>query len=907
MSDRLNTWGLAWLLLTVFLAVSLDAEGQGQRRNVEGTVLDTARGPLYGVTVRLYSMVDSLVTVTDERGKFSFDEVISREFRLTFSMLGFRILDRTYMVGQSYESLHILPVVIYPQQTLLDVVQISRVRPFVVMGDTIQYNFEAYDFSKNTLLEGALRKLPNVQVLRDGTVIAQGRRINRVQVDGKNFFGGDVLTATRNLHAEMIKSVQVIDYYGDVAEATGIQGGEPEKILNIVMHEDKRQILFGQVTGGGGTKERYIGSLGINNFNDGQELSVVASTNNTNTSLFSYGAPSGGGSRDLDGDLTGMTDGADGLNRINSLGLSFSDELSDRVDVYGRYAYTQRKNTTFSDLYLINGFQNYFIENLENKQVVSDQRSHQMSWDLDAELSAKSSLKISPTLSYSTLENQLNSTKLVRNRRVSSEGEYLTDGRSKSPNFGTELLYVRAFNKPRRKLVVSGNMEYFTTDRSELIGDYFVTVDSSWSQPRIDIYSLLQQSANDNSNRVGKIRAAFVEPISSKSVLEFSHEYRYTSIAHNRLVTDVEADHAIDSLGIDYHYDYQSHRTGLVFQVDQGPRFKYSLGIAAQPTRLEGYTLDRSIRTRHEHFNWVPSVNMRYKLSNESEVFLDYLGSNNQPSFYQMQPVRDLSNSQLIIVGNPELKTEFVNRFSSRIRASHMSRGQFFEAQVALSTVQDRIVSNRRTQPGSTTIETTFLNADGYYDLRSYYVFSSSLGRSERYQLNLNGTLDYLNNISYTNDAPHTVRHLIFVQGMQLRYSLEDRLNLELNGNYTMNRSRSELRTFNDVRAHSVQFGLAGRGYLSDDFSFGFDLSHRSNTGFSSFINSNPTLLNAYLEYTFLSNRRAMLRLQGLDIFNENTGVTREVYDTTDLMVRNNRLGRHFMLSLNIRLQRVPG
>ena len=166
LSDRFYIWSISKLLLfmVVMGAANQVVNGQTQRRSVEGTVLDTARRPLHGVTVRLSSVVDTLVSVSDERGKFTFEDVISREFHLSFSMLGYRLLDRMYTVGQSYENLHILPIVIFPQETLLDIVQVTRVPPFQVMGDTIQYNFEAYNFSKNTLLEGALRKLPNVQV-----------------------------------------------------------------------------------------------------------------------------------------------------------------------------------------------------------------------------------------------------------------------------------------------------------------------------------------------------------------------------------------------------------------------------------------------------------------------------------------------------------------------------------------------------------------------------------------------------------------------------------------------------------------------------------------------------------------------------------------------------------------------
>src|SRR5690606_23094756 len=131
--------------------------------------------------------------------------------------------------------------------------------PIVIKEDTVQYNMDAFNVRPNSLLEEALKLLPNVQVRRDGTVIAHGKQISRVQVDSKNFFGGEVTTATRNLPAGFIQAIQVIDDYGDMANSTGIKDSEPEKILNIVLKEDKKRILFGQVTGGGGTSDRYIG------------------------------------------------------------------------------------------------------------------------------------------------------------------------------------------------------------------------------------------------------------------------------------------------------------------------------------------------------------------------------------------------------------------------------------------------------------------------------------------------------------------------------------------------------------------------------------------------------------------------------------------------------------------------
>src|SRR5690606_23551150 len=157
--------------------------------------------------------------------------------------------------------------------------------PVVYMGDTIQYNMDAFTFRANSLLEEALKQLPGIQVSRDGTVYAQGKPISSVQVDGKRFFGGDVLTATRNLPADFIKSIQVLNYRNEHSADQSFTPEDPQQILNIVLKEDRKRISFGQLTAGVGTRERYIGSAGLNRFDDGQEFSVMGSINNTNTSL----------------------------------------------------------------------------------------------------------------------------------------------------------------------------------------------------------------------------------------------------------------------------------------------------------------------------------------------------------------------------------------------------------------------------------------------------------------------------------------------------------------------------------------------------------------------------------------------------------------------------------------------
>src|SRR5690606_5092304 len=418
---------------------------------------------------------------------------------------------------------------------------------------------DAYNIRQNSLLEEALKLLPNVQVRRDGKVIAHGKPISRVQVDSKNFFGGEVLTATRNLPAEFIQSIQVIDYYGDMANTTGVKDTEPEKILNIVLKEDSKRIMFGQVTGGGGTEDRYIGSMGLNNFNDGQEFSILGSFNNTNTSLFSYGAPSGAGTRERGNvDLTGMTDPVDGVNTTNSAGISYSDDLSDKVSVYGKYTFTNRKNHTIGHSLLTSHFDFYEIINQEERELLTDNINHLMAWDIEAQLDSRNYLKISPNFSYSTDNTSNHSKDTFKNRNIVSERVYDATDEVSTPNFDMDVLYSRMFSKPGRKFVINMLGKYAKRDKLEDVNDYFESINANSGQPiQDDAYSLSQQIRSKNQSRIGRLKASFVEPIDKSSILEIGYEYNYTAIDSRRSVWDTDAGLFVDSLSVDYSYFFE--------------------------------------------------------------------------------------------------------------------------------------------------------------------------------------------------------------------------------------------------------------------------------------------------------------------------------------------------------------
>ena len=173
------------------------------------------------------------------------------------------------------------------KSTTLQEVIVER-PPISVKKDTVEYNASAFKTKPNEDVEGLLKKLPGVQVDRDGTVKSQGETVQKVYVDGKEFFGTDPKLATKNLTADMVESVQVFDDMSDQAKFTKIDDGSRQKAMNIKLKKDKKNGYFGKINVGGGTDNRYDNNLSFNRFKGNRQVSLIGAVNNTNKQGFLF-------------------------------------------------------------------------------------------------------------------------------------------------------------------------------------------------------------------------------------------------------------------------------------------------------------------------------------------------------------------------------------------------------------------------------------------------------------------------------------------------------------------------------------------------------------------------------------------------------------------------------------------
>ncbi|HIX53821.1 MAG TPA: carboxypeptidase-like regulatory domain-containing protein, partial [Candidatus Sphingobacterium stercoripullorum] len=224
---------------------------------VQGLLRDSLSRVVSGATVQLVSEKDTLGTSSSTAGTFSFDNVKAKEFSIQINSIGFQAFSQTFTNGKNEKTYSLPPVTLIPIDNLIEEVVVEGRLTIQIKGDTVEYDTKNLKLRDDAIVEDALKRLEGVEVDKDGNVKSEGEDIKRVRINGKDFFGGDVKTATKNLPADIIRKIQVVDDYGDIASMTGDKSGESEKVLNIVIDPDKNNGFTSTIRAGYGTDDRY--------------------------------------------------------------------------------------------------------------------------------------------------------------------------------------------------------------------------------------------------------------------------------------------------------------------------------------------------------------------------------------------------------------------------------------------------------------------------------------------------------------------------------------------------------------------------------------------------------------------------------------------------------------------------
>ena len=941
------------LSLTILTAFSTLAQ---TTHDISGIVVDTTKLSLPGSSIKLVSNGgDSTISIADANGKFAFSGIKGSKITLTLSSIGFTSIKKHFALNPDGKPVDLGNIIMKASTNMLNVVTIVGVNPVTLKEDTVEYNASAYKVRENAPAEDLIKKLPGVDVDVNGNITTQGKQVTKVRINGKDFMGGDVQSATKNLPADVIENIQMIDDYGDQANLTGVKTGEPDKIMNITIRKDKNYGYFGQATAGGGRdalpqsqdipdKNRYIGSVNAFNFNGDQQIALLGSINNTNVNTFSFGSPAGGGggigggggrgNAGRGGNNSGsLITTQNGITNAHSIGTNFRDQWGKSLSVYGSYSFADNTVATLTNNIQQNQTTPPSTQN-QNSNETDKNVNHRFTWNMEYKPDTINYLKVTPTFSYAGINtNETENSTLTRDGSVNTAFTSASTGDSQAPNYGLTALFNHRL-KNRQNLSITVN----------------VSSAPSWSfqNPAYE-YTIgappqgtpLNQMINTYSrtNSYGT-NVSYLHPIGKRSYLELNYAFNRAVTTNNKetdtLFNVADFSYRSDStLSTRYNYTFTTNRVGLNYRFIE-KKYNYTLGLGVQPSVLDGNSPITGISTHISSFNFIPTARFIYNFSRSQSFSVNYNGSSSTPSFTQLQPIIDVSNALYPVQGNPFLKPQFTNNISIRYNKFSFQTGDVFFANFQFQKIDNQVVTNTITAKPSTdatgannsnnTILTQYLNADGYYTASGRLTYSKPW-ENRKYTLSFNGTATYTNNVGYITSVDGNPRYasqqeiddarekniaknLALTPELRFRVDINNVIDAQFLTNYAINRTSNSLESStlngtNNIRTWNI--GLTGKNYFGD-WVFSYDYSKATNYGYNSNINvTNPNILNLYVERRFLKNKQATLRLSGFDLFNQNTGFSTTTTASSFTQTRVNRLSRYYLLTFTLNLKKFAG
>lgn len=916
------------LLLLFGLACSalvINAQVNGA---VKGKLVDTtAKQPLPEATISIMSAKDSSLisfALSDSKGIFQITNLEAGDYFLMISYTSYETYRRTFSIKPENKVADLGEIILQKNYKTLPGVTVTDA-PVKVSGDTVSFKADAFKTKPNATTEDLLKRLPGVQVQKDGTISAMGENVQKVLVDGKEFFGNDPKLATKNITADMVDQIQVFDDMSEQSKFTKIDDGSRSKTINIKLKKDKKKGDFGKLTAGGGSDGRYESNLSFNHFRGEQRISLLAAANNANKQGFSFNdiissqgglaqfAKVGGGGfpAGFGGDGQG-----NGINTTRSIGINYNDQWNSKIDFRSSYFISQSDNllkqSSFRQTYFPNDSTSDAFTESESR---NRNRSHRINTRLEYEIDSMNSILFTGNLNFQASNGLYNDTSYTFSNAINDYLAVTNKTSNKNSrdgmNYSGELLYRKRFRTPGRTFTLGWRNGYNESEGNNMniAPNLFYKSDGSLLFSRSQNQTGIQDTKANNNT----ISSSYTEPLGKNKLLELNYAY-----THNRNISDRKTyDYDFSSGKYDlvnllqtnyFENTNTSNRVGVNYRL-QEKKYNYQLGFAVQ---LAGLT-SRSVRastgkdtTLSQHFtNFFPSANFNYSVNKTKNFRFSYRGRTNAPSINQLQDVPDVSNPLQVRTGNPALKQEFINNFSINYRTFNMMSLRFFTTNFSVNTTGNKIVNSIDSLNQAVTI-TKPVNLDGAYNVSAFTSIGFPIKKLKGSNVNTTSMVNYNRDISMIYKQKNLTRRWSLTQSFGFNYN-KNKFDMGLSGSLTYSSAhyslQNNLNTDYFTQTYSTDFSYT----FKYDIIASSDFDLLVNSGRADGFNQSIPMWNASLSKQFLKKKNAEVKLTVFDILNQNKAINRTIGDNYFEDNRTNVIRRYFLVSLVYNLNKMAG
>lgn len=918
----------------LFFSLFIKAQSNG---SVKGTLLDTAaKLSLSEATISvLFASDSSLVnyTMADKKGFFEIRNLEYKNYFLIISFAGYENLNKSFSISADKKNIDLGVLAMQKDYKTLTGVVVTDAAPVKMNGDTISFKVDAFKAKPNATVEDVLKKLPGMQVQKDGTVTAMGETVQKVYVDGKDFFGNDPKMATKNITADMVDQIQVFDDMSEQAKFTKIDDGSRSKTLNIKLKKDRNRGDFGKITAGGGTDNRYESNLSFNHFRGSQRFSLIGSANNTNKQSFTFNDFSSGqsgisqlgqsgGSGFFTGGgmnfsaLNGGGGGSNGVSTPKSIGLNYNDLWGKKIDFRSSYNFSQNDFRVTQNKFRSNSFPGDSSSDVSTTNESKNRSiTHRVSMRWEYTIDSINSILYSANLNAQNSNGQYSDTSFTYSRAIK---EFLAiAGRTNriddrdAMNYNGELLYRRKFIKRGRTFTLGWRNGY-SENGSESNNKSPISTYNADGSIRY-VLDLDQQDDQDANTKSNTLSTSYTEPIGKNKLIEFNYAYSGNDNTSDRKNYEFNSSSGkYDKINLQqtnyFEYINNSNRAGANFRVSE-KKYNYQLGMAVQLSELNNRSIraltgkDTTIKQRFT--NLFPSANFGYTISRTKNIKIFYRGRTNAPTVSQLQDVPDVSNPFQVKTGNPSLKQEFTNNLNMNYSTFNILNFRFFNANLSINTTANKIV-NSIDSLTSTVLITKPENLNGAFSSTGFFALGFPIKKLKGSNLNFT-TIGFFNrDVSLFYKKKTHTDILTITQILGFNYS-KNKFDFGLTGSIVYNKASYALQAGSNTEYFRQTYSADFSYRFKKDYYFLTDVDYFVNTGRTQGYNQNMMLWNMAVAKKFLKNKAAEVKLTAYDVLNQNTGITRNIGDNYFEDVRANVVPRFFLLTLTFNINRMGG
>lgn len=885
------------LIFFLFLVTTQVAFAQDY--GIRGRVTEEENRVLPSASVFLLQTPDSAVvasTTTNTRGKFVLNDIEKGEYIFKVSFLGFAPYVKNLVIPSAAgsDTLDLGTIELQPKSIELEEVTVTEAKDAVIVKkDTVEYDAGSFSTRLNANVEQLLKKLPGLYVESDGSVSVQGENVTRIYVDGKEFFGGNLQMATKNLPADAIAKIQVIDEKSEQARFSGVDDGRRKKVINLTLKEDRRNMAFGKAMAGGGTANRYVAEGNYNRFNEnkGNQVSVMGMSNNVNNQYLSSGRSSAG----TGGGSSRRGFGQNGLVNTHMGGVNVFKQLAEKTSVHGNYlvnytdAYTETNLTR----------QNFLPEGTAMYYESSRQENTNSMHNATAGLEHKDSLntiRLNTDFNYSGVHAAVSSSRRSFSAAdtLVNEGERNSVTRNKNFNLNTDLFYGHRFSKSGRLFTVAGQ---FSASRDDMEGQS-ASFTSFAEGTEEDVR---QRNEQENNSLRFNMRFTYTEPLGKKQYLQANY-----SVSNQASKSDLEVFDIINEttqLNAEqsrrFRSGYLYQQAGLTYRLNRD-QYNLAVGSNVQQAELSRRLHSSGDQAKQSFQNILPSLNLNVRINNATRLDFDYTTSVREPTINQLQPVVSRYDPLHLFVGNPDLRPEYTHQGRLKMNASAISSGIFLSGSMNFNYTTNPITA-------AVTINERQVRTTQYVNVKEEMSFMASLSagipvKKFNSRFNLSSYLRQGQSINLSNGVAGTINQQSVGGNFAYTYSYKEYIDVNLRTDITVTNSDYELnKNQNQTFVTSVYMADAAVHFLKNfnfTAAFNYNRFRNARTNFDQAI----PVLNFSLSKFLLKDSRGELKLSAFNVLNRNVGATQFATQNYIEQSTQNALGSYYMLSFTYNL-----